>query len=384
MIRISGSRGFTLVELLIATTIALLLAAAALSTFRNGLMVNDSAAQMSDANQNLRAGSNRLIRDLMQAGRIIGPEGIPMPAGAGVQSFMRPGPVANLTFDLVVDATTTLNLPSLETGYQLGPTVAGAHTDIVTIMTVDEFMPVIQTPPAAPASPTPVEGTIAPNGQSVAFPSNSVWLAGDPVNGSGAIQVGDLVLFKNPIGTALVSVTGKDSTHIYFGALDWFRFNQFNVPQVPILLMKQVADTTTAWTQKTTIFRALMITYFVDNSVPGAPPRLMRQVNHFSPQALAGVVEDLDLDVRPGRRRQQSDRDHLAAVHRRRRGGDLHVEPDPESEHPPRRPLRAHLPACARLCPQPHLHVCRCPKSGERRSLCLAVADGERRSAGSR
>jgi hypothetical protein len=56
-----------------------------------------------------------------------------------------------------------------------------------------------------------------------------------------------------------------------------------------------------------TLFRALMITYYVDNVTKPGTPRLTRVVNHcpsaaatcsgliFDPQALAGVVEDLDL-----------------------------------------------------------------------------------------
>ena len=46
----------------------LLMTGAALTTFQNALTVNDSAAQLGDANQNLRAGTNQMIRDLMQAG----------------------------------------------------------------------------------------------------------------------------------------------------------------------------------------------------------------------------------------------------------------------------------------------------------------------------
>ena len=81
--------GFTIPELMISTTILLLLTGAALSTFQNALMVNDSASQLGDADQNLRAGMNQLIKDVMQAGRIIGPEGIPIPNGAGAQLFPR-------------------------------------------------------------------------------------------------------------------------------------------------------------------------------------------------------------------------------------------------------------------------------------------------------
>jgi hypothetical protein len=40
--------------------------------------------------------------------------------------------------------------------------------------------------------------------------------------------------------------------------------------------------------------RVLMYTYFVDAATGGAP-RLMRRLNQFAGQALAGVVEDLEL-----------------------------------------------------------------------------------------
>jgi prepilin-type N-terminal cleavage/methylation domain-containing protein len=295
--KVSRDDGFTLVEMLVGATILLIVIGAALTTFSSGLTVNDSAAQLADANQNLRAGTNQLIRDLMQAGRIIGPDGIPVPTGAGVQPFNRPGPVNGLTFGLVVDSDTTLNLPSITTGYQLGPTINGSHTDMVTILTVDEFMPALQTPPAAPAAPTPVEGTIAPDSQSVTLPATSLWLVGDTTNDTPAIQPGDLVLLKNPKGMAMVTVTKTDATHIYFesdSSVDWFHFNQFSAPQVPMILIKQAPDTTSPWSQRTSLFRALMITYYVDTTT-SATPRLARLVNHFEPQALAGIVEDLDL-----------------------------------------------------------------------------------------
>ena len=40
--------------------------------------------------------------------------------------------------------------------------------------------------------------------------------------------------------------------------------------------------------------RVLMWTYYVDSST-GGQPHLMRQLNNFTPQALAGIVEDLEL-----------------------------------------------------------------------------------------
>ena len=77
----SREHGFTLAELMISMTVTLIAVAAALTTFSQGLIMNDSGTQLSDANQNLRAGANQLMQDLMQAGRIIGPGGIPVPTG---------------------------------------------------------------------------------------------------------------------------------------------------------------------------------------------------------------------------------------------------------------------------------------------------------------
>jgi type II secretory pathway pseudopilin PulG len=282
--------GFTLAELMISMGVLLLVTAGALTTFQTSLTINDSAAQMADANQNLRAGVNQLIKDFMQAGRVIGPGGIPIPNGTGVTGITRPAPPnRSMTFDV----TTTTNLPDITTGYQLGPSINGTTTDMATIMTVDPFMPTINTPPVGTVDPN--EGTLDPAGASVTLPSNSLWLVGDTVNDTAPIAVGDLVLFKNPRGMAIQTVTRVDATHIYFDANDWFHFNQRSAPQGTIMQIKNTSSTTTAWVDQTTLFRVLMITYYVDNVTTAGVPRLVRQVNNYTPQALAGVVEDMDL-----------------------------------------------------------------------------------------
>ena len=290
MPRLAREHGFTLTELLLSTTIMLGLTGAALTTFQNAIMVNDSASQLADANQNLRAGMNQMIKDIMQAGRIIGPEGIPVPSGGGATAISRPAPPGQvLTFDL----STTSNLPDITTGFQLGPTVNGTDTDVITIMTVDAFMPTIETPPTGGTDPN--EGVLDPAGAFVTLPANSIWLVGDVTNDTPAMHVGDLVLFKNPRGMAIQTVTRVDGTHIYFDANDWFQFNQRSAPQGSVMQIKDTPSTTTLWLEKTTLFRVMMMTYYVDHVTTPSSPRLVRQVNNFTPQALAGVVEDLDL-----------------------------------------------------------------------------------------
>lgn len=279
--------GFSLIELMVSMTIMLIIVGGALTTFQSAVTLSDSATQIADANQNLRAGTNQLVRDVMQAGRIIGPEGIPVPSGAGAGPINRPGPpppAAALTFTLAAGST-TLNLPDITTGSVLGPVVNGTATDIITLLTVDPFTVPLETPPDGSVDPN--EGTIDPAGAFVTLPPGSLWLRGDAANGTPPIKVGDLVLFKNVLGSAVQTVTRMDTSAIYFDSGDWFNFNQRSAPAGTV---SQISGG--GWTA-TTLFRLLMITYYVDTqSTTG--PRLMRQVNHvLPPQALAGVVEDL-------------------------------------------------------------------------------------------
>ena len=64
----------------------------ALTTFSNAMALNEATTQMADSNQNLRAGTNLLVRDLLQAGRNIPTGGISIPSGAGSVAIHRPSP----------------------------------------------------------------------------------------------------------------------------------------------------------------------------------------------------------------------------------------------------------------------------------------------------
>ena len=110
---ITRDDGFTLTELLVSTTITLMVLAGAMTTVKNALTINDTGTQLSDANQNLRAGTNLLIKDLMQAGRSITVGGIPIPSGTGSTPLNRPSPPGLVyTFD----NTTATTLPAIYDG----------------------------------------------------------------------------------------------------------------------------------------------------------------------------------------------------------------------------------------------------------------------------
>jgi prepilin-type N-terminal cleavage/methylation domain-containing protein len=285
----SRQDGFTLVELLISTTITLLALGGAVTTFKNALNITNSGTQLSDSNQNLRAGTNLLVRDLMQAGRQIPTGGIPIPSGIGSTLLNRPSPPGvTCTFDNV-NATA---LAAITTGADLGPTIANSTTDMVTMLMMDPLLPrldmyALGTVVAGNANPP----YIANDGASFTFGNAATWASGDAANGIAGLNIGDLVYFTNSQGSTVQTVTRMNSTAVFFDANDWFNFNQPGAASGTITQLKPAGG---AYPQ-TSAFRLQMVTYYVDAATTPGSPRLTRVQNHYAPQALAGVVEDLDL-----------------------------------------------------------------------------------------
>ena len=289
--------GFTLVELMMATAITLVVLATAMTTFRNALTLNEAATMVADSNQNLRAGTNMLVRDLMQTGRGMPTGGIPIPFGTGSTALKRPSPSST---QLYFDNTTQTTLPGIISGYQLGPMVNGELTDIVTMLAIDPTS-YVQYPagsakalPLNPSGPPYATGltssgpTLASDGASLTVGQFSTWIT-DTVNG---IKAGDVLLFTNVNGTAIQTVTSVSSGTVYFAVNDPFNFNQRGVTQGSIM---QIRNASPAVFPETTVVRLHVLTYYVDALTTPGMPRLTRRINHFTPQALAGVVEDLNI-----------------------------------------------------------------------------------------
>lgn len=289
--------GFTLVELMMATAITLVVLATAMTTFRNALTLNEAATMVADSNQNLRAGTNMLVRDLMQTGRGVPTGGIPIPFGAGSTALKRPSPSST---QLYFDNTTQNTLPGIISGFQLGPMVNGELTDIVTMLAIDPLS-YVQYPtgsakalPLNPSGPPYATGltssypTLATDGSSLTVGQFTTWIS-DPVNG---IKTGDVLLFTNVNGTAIQTVTSTNSNTVYFAVADVFNFNQRGVTQGSLM---QIRNASPAVFPETTVVRLQVLTYYVDALTTPGMPRLTRRLNHFTPQALAGVVEDLNI-----------------------------------------------------------------------------------------
>jgi len=284
----TSESGFSMLELLVSTAISLIVLGTAMMAFKDGVGMNELATQVADASQNLRSGANLLVRDLMQTGRGIPIGGISIPlASAGATPILRPSPPGLSYF---FNNTTATTLSAVTTGAQLGPTVDGRATDIVTLLMGDPILDdYLGQPLQVNVSTTPGSvPKLAADGSSFSVGTNTGWIGGDLLNGRAPVKSGDLILFTNPNGsTAIQTVTRVDASNVYFevNSNDTFNLNQRTVTAGSIT---QIVGTVL------TVQRVIMCTYYVD-APSGGEPRLMRRLNQFAGQALAGVVEDLEL-----------------------------------------------------------------------------------------
>jgi len=288
--------GFTLVELMIASMITLVVMGVAFSTFRDALALNDAVVQIGDSSQNLRAGTNQLVRDLLQAGRNIPTGGIGIPSGPNATAIKRPGPPESGYFFKNDDEDST-TLTAITTGAGLGPTISGRATDIVTILMDDPYLDELKLYPSNAADEGDDRAILAADGLSFDVGTQKMsWIIGDKANAIAPIAKGDIIYFANSSGTALQVVTAVNGSKVLFEPnKDLFNLNQPNAGAGSITeILPDPCGIIKTCLAGTKIRRVMMYTYYVHEETPGIP-RLMRRMNHAEAQALAGVIEDLDL-----------------------------------------------------------------------------------------
>lgn len=263
-------QGFSLAEVLVSTTITLLLVAATLSSLRDALGLNEKTNLMSDLGQNLRAGINFMVQDLIQAGWLIPTGGIPIPSGAGATDVKRPSPPGkDYTFSPAV------TISAINPGAGLGPDGEGRATDMVNILYADNTLPLNQKPLDA----------IGTNGSTMTV-NASIPITGIP----NAIAPGDLIAFHNGLGSTMQYVTGVNGQVVHFDPGDPLNLNQPGAAQGSIMQLQ-----TDGVFPPTTATRVWMVTYYLDFTTDPQMPRLVRRINNRPGQVVGLVLEDLQL-----------------------------------------------------------------------------------------
>jgi hypothetical protein len=262
--------GFSLVEMLIAAAITLAVMAGTFRAFDDGLGLYEKTVQMTDLEQNLRAGLNFLVRDFINAGWGIPTGGIPIPSGDGATAVVRPGPPG-----VIYTFGDSESIAAVNPGAGLGPEGNGQETDMVNILYADSLLPLNQT----------TLDSIAANGTSV------VVNAGTPITGvANEIRAGDLIAFSNALGNALQCVTSVSGQTILFNSNDPLNLNQPAASQGSIMQIQ--SDGTFP---PTTATRVYLVTYYLDYVTDPETPRLIRRINGREGGVVGLVLEDFQL-----------------------------------------------------------------------------------------
>lgn len=260
----TGERGFTLPEVLVALVLTLIMTSAALTTMLQTNRAALGATSLTDINQNLRVSMNIVIRDLLQAGGDMPLGGIGFPTGAGTQQVQRPGPIGS-AFTWNADF---VSIPSVAPGPNMGPIINGVPTDVVTVLRRDTSLNWNLQPRV----------TISGGGSTATFPAT--FPITNPVTG---IKVGDLLMLERK---TLVEVTSVNGQIVQFSSTATSKLNQHNAPQGSVNAF--------AWPPNgLRAERVLMITYYLTD-VSGVQS-LMRKVNYGQERKLAVGIENFQL-----------------------------------------------------------------------------------------
>ncbi len=265
-------RGFTLVEFLISSVVMMTLLGVAVLLLNSAMFSNRAVTQITEAQQNLRAGMNLMVSDILAAGTSIPVGGVAIPSGTGSSAVRRPG--------MAIPFPVTGGVISAVTpGDGLGPTLNGVATDSITLLEIDDrrsFAGIILV-------------NVTPAGSQIRYPSSA-----QISSGAFPMEIGDLLLITNANGTALGTATNiAGNEFVDFASSDPLNINQPSAEFGTIANLANPPPPAGSY-PPTTATRIRAISYFIDATDPNNP-RLMKAVNGRNPQVVADGIENLQV-----------------------------------------------------------------------------------------
>lgn len=274
----SNPHGLALVEMLVATAIAVLLLGAAFHFFDDLESMTESVSVMSEVNESLRSSTDLITRDLYAAGTSIPTGGIAIPSGTGSEQVTRPGPGS--TYFPATNGVLSVITP----GYQLSGTIDGKTSDETTVIMVDQNW--------VGMAPLEITGITSSSSSgytvNVAVPSSCTENCTIAAGGAYNVNQYDLLMFSNPNGQPVLGmVTNVDTTsNILYFAADPLNLDQVCAASGCAGSVDSLAQDG-VYPNGMTLTKIDMITYYLDNSNPLHPYTLMREVGDSTPTAVA-------------------------------------------------------------------------------------------------
>jgi prepilin-type N-terminal cleavage/methylation domain-containing protein len=274
--KIAKPNGFTLIEALIASLIALIIMAAVVGVFKSTSDTNQTALLRAEVQQNARGALAIMNRDLSQASEGVPPAGIPVPAKAV------------FACDQTQCYLGGVNYPNSILSPVTPDGLVGANaTDAITIAYVDPTWPVTNLPVTVAKGGGAITVRVATfdsNGNPAPPPVGRDYQ--DTVVG---VKVGDVLLLQNNNGAAAITVTGVGGGGVISAAKnDPLRMNN---PGADALANKDGSF------PPTIASRINVVTYFISIFPPppttNGIPVLMRQVGAHPAVPVAEYAQNL-------------------------------------------------------------------------------------------
>jgi hypothetical protein len=311
----SRALGFTFIELMTAMTLGLVVIAAAVKLFSQGVDATWVVSQRAEMQQDLRAVENMMVKDVSLAGAgLLSGQGISLPSGTGTtpiygcdQTGLASGCPPNGGVKYPCASIVGACIPTLTgviPGFALGITPPGSTTvsDLITVAYSDNifalncYTATFSAPGnvvtfTAPANPPPASCILPPG---LAFPQNID-------NVAVGLQPGDLIFFENTaLGPAIAEVTGVAGAFptwvVTFANNDPLKMNQTNAANDLTQISGFNAGGAGPSSVGTVANRIFVITYYLKinpdpTGVTTGTPVLMRQVNgHTAVPAAENVI----------------------------------------------------------------------------------------------
>jgi prepilin-type N-terminal cleavage/methylation domain-containing protein len=304
--RKTSSRGFTLMEMLIALALGAFVLGIAVSLYTKGLQATFTVSQRAELQQDARAAFNMVTKDVSMANA--GFSDTPFFAGIGLATGAAQNPKMGCdytgTCHLGPSNSAAVTFPvnggvnfmyGVVPGWQKGATVSGGvgPTDAVTVVYLDN---------AFLLNKYQIRFNDI-NGNSVTFqmPAPAPIPTPQAVNNTAVgLQQGDLVFFQNGTRCAIAEVTapvpagGGPTYTVAFANNSPLGFNQNAATSGNLnktVIQNNAANVGVFLPNTFTATRMWLITYYIDNTRP--TPTLMRLVNGRLPIPVAENAVDL-------------------------------------------------------------------------------------------
>jgi hypothetical protein len=278
---------------------------------------NAVVTQAADMTENFRAALNSIELDLQQAGTGIPLGGINIPYTSNGSTASPCSTSAAINRPQLGGMTTfppcNSTLPAVEPGNMLGPAITAPDatagtpanpssiTDEITMLYADNTLgldakPVNQPATASPPNPGCPGGSLTLSGSTLAVTFDSTCVNLNPATSGITMQAGNLVMFSNTLGNAILTVTGVSGQTLTFASGDAFALNGRTDTSGTIRQLETGGPScggAASCFPPTLATRVWMITYYLDNV--SAPPfvRLIRQVNMNPPAPVGETLENL-------------------------------------------------------------------------------------------